>query len=163
MGAGATAGAREPDFFAGIDTTIPGLFKALGRPEPAEAAALLQPIDAAVQEAMRTFNGRDPSAIVPVLARGLAAARVAATKLPGEPDAAFVLERKVEQFQMAINTALGLDLTAVAQPANVPEPTGPWRRVRAAAGDGRGRARPDVRGARLDEQPRQRRASRPTP
>jgi len=125
LGIGSTAGAREPDFFAGIDTTIPGLFKALGRPEPAEAAALLQPIDAAVQEAMRTFNGRDPSAIVPVLARGLAAARVAATKLQGEPDAALVLERKVEQFQMAINTALGLDPTAVAQPANVPEPTGP--------------------------------------
>ena len=84
MGSGATAGAKEPDFFAGIDTSIPGLFKALGRPEPAGAAALLQPIDAAVQEAMRTFDGRDPSAIVPVLARGLAAARVAAAKLQAD-------------------------------------------------------------------------------
>ena len=43
------------------------------RPEPAGAAALLQPIAAAVEEAMRTFDGRDPSAIVPALARGLAA------------------------------------------------------------------------------------------
>src|SRR5690606_8100422 len=40
------------------------------------------------------------------------------------PDAALVLERKVEQFQHAINTALGLDLTAVAQPDGLPEPTG---------------------------------------
>jgi LmbE family N-acetylglucosaminyl deacetylase len=131
MGAGTTAGAKEPDFFAGIDTTIPGLFKALGRFEPAEAAALLQPIDAAVQEAMRGFDGRDPSAIVPVLARGLAAARVAAEKLRADPDAALILDRKVEQFQMAISTALGLDLTAVAQPvgvrpsSNVPSPFAP--------------------------------------
>ena len=74
--------------------SIPGLFKALGRPEPAGAAALLQPIDAAVQEAMRTFDGRDPSAIVPVLARGLAAARVAAAKLQADADAALILDRK---------------------------------------------------------------------
>jgi LmbE family N-acetylglucosaminyl deacetylase len=68
IGAGAIAGAKEPDFFAGIDTTLPGLFKALGRPEPAEAAAVLAPIHAAVQEAISRFDGRDPSAIVPVLA-----------------------------------------------------------------------------------------------
>ena len=87
VAAGSTAVGKQPDFFSGIDTTIPGLFKALGRPAPAEAPALLQPIHDAVQEAMRSFNGRDPSAIVPVLARGLAAARVAATKLQADPDA----------------------------------------------------------------------------
>jgi LmbE family N-acetylglucosaminyl deacetylase len=125
MGAGSTPGTKEDGFFAGIDTSIPGLFKALDRPEPEGAAALLQPIDAAVQEALRTFNGRDPSAIVPVLARGLAAARLATEKLQTDPDAALILRRKVDQFQMAINTALGLDLTAVAQPTGVPEPTGP--------------------------------------
>lgn len=125
MDPGVSAGAREADFFAGVDTSIPGLFKALGRPEPPEAAALLRPIEAAVQEALRTFNGRDPSAIVPALARGLAAARVAVEALQSDPDAALVLRRKVEQFQLAINTALGLDLTAVAQPAGVPGPTGP--------------------------------------
>lgn len=125
VGPGAPAGGKEPDFFAGIDTTLPALFRMLGRTEPGEAAALLQPIDAAVQEAMRTFNGRDPSAVVPALARGLAAARIASERLVSDPDAALILARKVDQFQVAINTALGLDLTAVAQPANVPEPTGP--------------------------------------
>lgn len=119
------AGAREDGFFTGLDTTIPGLFRALGRPAPAEAAALLAPIDAAVQDATRQFSGRDPSAIVPALARGLAAARVAAERLRGEPDAALILDRKVEQFQHAINTALGLELTAVAQPAGRSVPTGP--------------------------------------
>lgn len=120
------AGAKEDGFLAGIDTTIPGLFRALGQTEPAGAAALLEPIDAAVQQATRDFSGRDPSAIVPTLARGLAAARIAAEKLQGQPDAALILQRKVEQFQHAINTALGLDLTAVAQPAGVADPTGPF-------------------------------------
>jgi LmbE family N-acetylglucosaminyl deacetylase len=123
---GPDAGVKEPDFFAGIDTSILGLFTALGRVEPPGAASLLQPIDEVVREALRTFNGRDPSAVVPILARGLAAARVAAQKLGAEADAALVLERKVEQFQMAINTALGLDLTAVAQPEGVrPSSTAP--------------------------------------
>lgn len=124
-GPGAPAGGKEPDFFAGLDTSLPALFTMLGRPEPAGAAALLQPIDAAVQEAMRRFNGRDPSAVVAALARGLAAARIAAEGLVSDPDAALILARKVDQFQVAINTALGLDLTAVAQPANLPDPTGP--------------------------------------
>ena len=92
---------------------------------PPRPAALLQPIDAAVQEAMRTFDGRDPSAIVPILARGLAAARSASDTLVSDPDAALILARKVDQFQIAINTALGLDLAAIAQPADPPEPTGP--------------------------------------
>ena len=124
-GPGAPASGKEPDFFAGIDCSLPGLFNALGRPEPSEARGLLQPIDAAVQEAMRTFDGRDPSAIVPILARGLAAARSASDKLVSDPDASLILARKVDQFQIAINTALGLDLAAIAQPADLPEPTGP--------------------------------------
>ncbi len=125
MDPGAAGAAKEDSFLAGLDTTIPGLFRALGRPEPAGAAALLAPVDAAVQQAMRDFSGRTPSAIVPTLAKGLVSARVAAETLKSEPDAALVLERKVQQFQMAINTALGLDLTAIAQPAGVPDPTGP--------------------------------------
>ena len=125
MDPGGKTGLKEPDFFAGMDTSVPALFKALGRQEPSEAAALLQPIEAAVQEAIRIFNGRDPSAIVPALARGLEAARRASDKLVSDPDVALMLGRKVDQFQAAINTALGLDLTAVAQPADVPESTGP--------------------------------------
>jgi LmbE family N-acetylglucosaminyl deacetylase len=125
VGTGSMPGAKEPDFFAGIDTSIPALFRALGLAEPPGAAALLQPIDAAVQEAMRTFDGRDPSGIVPVLARGLAAARVANQELAAAAEVALILQRKVEQFQMAINTALGVDLTAVAQPPGVAEPSGP--------------------------------------
>lgn len=125
VGPGAPASGKEDDFFAGIDTSLPAVFAMLGRTEPANARGLLEPVDAAVKEAMRTFNGSDPSAIVPILARGLAAARVASDALTSDPDVALILSRKVDQFQTAINTALGLDLTAIAQPANLPEPTGP--------------------------------------
>ena len=37
----------------------------------------------------------------------------------------FVLDDQGAQFQDAINSAMGMELTAVAQPAGVPEPTGP--------------------------------------
>jgi hypothetical protein len=125
MDPGGKTGSKEAGFFESLDTSLPALFEVLGKAEPPEAAALLQSIDAAVQEAMRTFNHRDPSAIVPALTRGLAAARAASEKLVSDPDVALILSRKVDQFQTAINTALGLDLTATAQPANLPEPTGP--------------------------------------
>lgn len=112
----ATADERERDFFDGLDTTVAGIYRALGATEPAGATELLQPIDAAVREAMRTFDPRDPSAIAPTLARGLAAARAAHEGLRASPDVALVLARKADQFQQAISTALGLELTAIAQP-----------------------------------------------
>ncbi len=66
----------------------------------------------------------NPSASVPALVEGLKLTRaaVAATK---DLDARFVLEIKERQFQDAINSAMGMELSAVAQPAGVPEPTGP--------------------------------------
>jgi LmbE family N-acetylglucosaminyl deacetylase len=118
------AAAKERDFFDGIDTTIPGLFRALRRPEPAGAGALLAAIDASVKRAVATFSMADPSATVPALAEGLTATRNAIAALSAEPDAVFVLKIKEAQFQEAINSALGVSFTAVAQPPNVPEPTG---------------------------------------
>src|SRR6185503_3295353 len=42
-----------------------------------------------------------------------------------DPDAVQMLKVKEQQFADAINTALGIDFTAIAQPAGVAEPTGP--------------------------------------
>ena len=61
---------------------------------------------------------------------------------------------KEQQFADAINTALGIDFTAVAQPAGVVEPTGPGRRLRAAADDGAGGPRTIVRRQAAVHQPR---------
>jgi hypothetical protein len=69
---------------------------------------------------------QNPSASVPALARGLAATRTAIEQLRIEPDALFILQLKEQQFMDAINSALGVDLQAIAQPAGVPEPTGPF-------------------------------------
>jgi LmbE family N-acetylglucosaminyl deacetylase len=125
VGPGAAPGLKEPDLFAGIDTSIPGLFEALGRPAPSGAVVLLRAIDEAVTAARDRFDARDPSRVAAVLARGLAAARRALERLTDDPDATLVLERKVEQFQQAIAASLGLEVSAMAQPAGSAEPTGP--------------------------------------
>jgi len=116
---------KEKTFFDGIDTSIPGLFNAIRRPAPPGAGALLAAIDADVQAAIKAFSLQNPSASVPALARGLAETRKAIEQLAGEPDAAFILRVKEQQFADAINTALGLELQAIAQPAGIPDPGGP--------------------------------------
>jgi len=119
------APAKETSFFDGIDTRITGLFAALKHPAPANAAALLGAIEREVDAAVAAFTLPDPSASVPALARGLAATRDAISHLTADADAVHLLRLKEQQFADAINTALGIDFTAVAQPAGVPEPTGP--------------------------------------
>ena len=118
--------AKEDSFFQGIDTSIPGLFKALGRPEPQGASAALAAIEKAVQDAISAYSVADPSATVPALARGLKATREAIQALANEPDAVFVLKVKEQQFADTINTALGVMFQALAVPANTQEPTGPY-------------------------------------
>ncbi|PYR60552.1 MAG: GlcNAc-PI de-N-acetylase [Acidobacteria bacterium] len=125
--------AKEASFFDGIDTTITGLFKGLRKPEPSGARDVLGRIDAAVKEAVAAFKLTDPSAAVPALARGLAATRAAIAQLSSEPDAAFALKVKEQQFDDAINVALGIEFNAVAQPSGLPEPSGPGAAFTAAA------------------------------
>lgn len=82
-----------------------------------------KPIDELVARAMAGFTIHDPSAIVPTLAQGLKLTRDAMTT--NDPDARHVLAIKERQFQDAINSAMGMELTAVAQPVGIPEATGP--------------------------------------
>ena len=121
------AGAKEAGFFDGIDTSMRGVFRTLGETEPAGVGALLAQIDGAVKQAVAAFTMPDPSATVPALAEGLTATRAALAAL-GEaaPEVRFVLQVKERQFQEAINTALAVDLTALAQPAGIADPTGPF-------------------------------------
>ncbi len=96
-------------------------------PAPAGADALLQTIDREVTNAVAAFSLTNPSATVPALARGLKATREALALLGGgEPDATFILKIKERQFEAAITAALGVDFKAMAQPAGVPEATGPF-------------------------------------
>ncbi len=117
---------KETGFFDGIDTSVPGLFAMLGRPAPAGAVEALRRVEAEVAAATAAFTTADPSASVPALARGLAATREALSLAAAEPDAAHLLRIKERQFVDTINSALGLELTAMAQPLDTPEPTGPF-------------------------------------
>jgi LmbE family N-acetylglucosaminyl deacetylase len=125
LAASVDAPAKEKTFFDGVDTSIPGLFRAIRRAAPPASAALLSAIDAEVRAAIAAFSMQNPSASVPALARGLAATRTAIEQLRLEPDAVFILRVKEQQFMDAINTALGVELQAIAQPEGVPELTGP--------------------------------------
>src|SRR5262245_31953472 len=119
------APAKETTFFDGIDTHITGVFAALGHQAPPNAATLLLAIQRDADAAATAFTLQDPSASVPALARGLSATREAIARLSSDADAVYMLRLKERQFADAINTALGIDFTAVAQPAGVAEPTGP--------------------------------------
>ena len=115
---------RESGFFDGIDTTIPGLYKALGKQPAGGLDNALTVIDREVQSAVRSFSMTDPSAAVPALARALAVTRVAAGQPGVDPDVAFTLNVKARQMQDAITAALGIAFTAAAQPAGTSETSG---------------------------------------
>lgn len=107
------SGAKEASVFDGIPTSIEAAVGATGKP-----------IDEIVARAMAEFRMNDPSAIVPALARGLQLTRDAAAASK-DLEARFLLGIKERQFQDAINSGLGMELTAMAQPAGLPEPAGP--------------------------------------
>ena len=117
---------KEASFFDGIDTRLSSVFAMLGRPAPAGAADVLRRIEGEVSAATAAFTMADPSTCVPALTRGLAATREALALAAADPDAVFLLRIKERQFMDAINSALGVELSALAQPAGTREPTGPY-------------------------------------
>ena len=120
------APAKEESFFDGIDATTAGIYQVLRTSPPADAGPLLAAIDRESAAAADAFRFTDPSAAVPALARALAATRAARTALGADADVAFMLDVKQRQIGEAIHAAMGVNLTAVAQPAGTPEATGPF-------------------------------------
>jgi LmbE family N-acetylglucosaminyl deacetylase len=116
----------EKSFFDGIDTTLPGLYRALRKPAPAGADGLLTAIDREIRAALEAFKFSDPSAAGPGLARALAATGAALGPLGADPDVRFILTVKERQIADAMHAALGISLTATAQPAGTPEAAGPF-------------------------------------
>ena len=120
------APAKETSFFDGIDTTIPGLYRALKKTPPAGADGLLSAIDREVKAAVQAFKWTDPSASAPALARALSATRAATKQLGADPDVAHLLVLKEQQIEDAMHACLGISLTAIAQPAGTQEVAGPF-------------------------------------
>jgi LmbE family N-acetylglucosaminyl deacetylase len=121
-----SAPAKESSIFDGLNTSYSGLFSTLGRRSPEGVADQLARVDGAFGRAAADFTFTDPSRAVPGLAAALQFIREAIAKSAGEDEAMFVLRIKERQTQDAITACLGLELTATAQPAGVPEPTGPF-------------------------------------
>jgi LmbE family N-acetylglucosaminyl deacetylase len=111
---------KENSIFDGIDTTYAGLFKTLGRAAPTGVESALTGIDAAVARAIATFKFTDPASAVPALAEGLTLTRDVMDKSAAEPDVLHVLRIKERQFQDAITAALGVELSAFADPSSKP-------------------------------------------
>lgn len=109
----AGTGAREESIFDGLPRNIEEAVGSAGKP-----------IDDAVARAFAAFRINDPSASVPALVQGLKATREAIGAVV-DPQSRHLLRIKEQQFQDAINSAMGMELTAIAQPAGLPEPTGP--------------------------------------
>ena len=107
---------REQSFFDGIDTTIPGLYRALGHTPPPVVARALAAVDASVKDAIAAFTLTDPSATVPALATALAAVTTAIAQENEHLDVKAALVVKKRQIAEAIHAALGVSLTGMAQP-----------------------------------------------
>lgn len=121
-----TAPDKETSFFDGIDTTIPGMYRAISKTAPAGAEELLGAIDREIKAAVQAFTMTEPSASAPSLAKALAATRAASKQLAGDADVAFMLQVKERQIAEAIESALAIDFTAIAQPSGTQEVQGPF-------------------------------------
>ncbi|MGH9441315.1 MAG: PIG-L family deacetylase [Thermoanaerobaculia bacterium] len=117
---------RENGFFDGLDETVPGIAKRLGKAgEP--LAADLDLLESAAAEALRKFDAIRPEASAEPLARGLKLAREIRRHLdvlPIGPDArseaASLLDRKIVEFQDALNDSLSLTILARVEPEKDP-------------------------------------------
>jgi LmbE family N-acetylglucosaminyl deacetylase len=117
--------AKEQSFFDGLDVSLPGVYRTLGRPAPPGAADGLVAIAREIESAIGAFSLATPAASAPALARALALLRRAITATRDE-DVAVVLRLKERQLTDAIEAVLGISLTAVAQPTGTPEAAGPF-------------------------------------
>lgn len=117
---------KEKSFFDGIDTTIPGIYRALRKTAKAGVDEHLAVLDREVKAARDAFKLTDPSAAVPALTRAASALDSAMTRLGDDLDVRFMLEIKKRQIDDAIHAALGLGLTAIAQPVGTPDATSPF-------------------------------------
>ncbi|MGH9370808.1 MAG: PIG-L family deacetylase, partial [Vicinamibacterales bacterium] len=99
-------------------------YRALRKPAPEGAEALLTTIEREIEAAVKSFAFTDPSAAAPALARALAATRAASKQLGSDADVRFMLDLKEQQIAEALHAALGVSLTAMAQPAGMPDATG---------------------------------------
>ncbi|MCC7126222.1 MAG: PIG-L family deacetylase, partial [Acidobacteria bacterium] len=107
-------GTKETSLFDGIDTSVTALASLAGLPSGSLSAELAA-MQAAAREAADRYDAREPSTIVPLLARGLTATRAARAaartlKAPADAlaDADFLLGFKEQDYIEALALAAGI-------------------------------------------------------
>src|SRR5579883_148665 len=113
----APAGEHEQSFFDGIDISVQGI-GSLASPEPAYLKSGLAELAGIAADAARQFQPDRPQEIAPLLARGLAATRrlLARAERDRLDDVAFELRVKEDQYEHALELALGLSIQAAVAP-----------------------------------------------
>jgi len=116
---------KESSIFDGIDTTILGMAKLAA---PANITADLAAINNSVEAAIKKFDARQPWLVAPDLAAGQKATRALIEKLGGLSIGAmnkgqllFLLGNKENEFNDAMNKALGLAMEVLVDPAKPAE------------------------------------------
>ena len=114
------ASPSQRSIFEGIDVTVTGLGNLVGLPDAALRSEL-GTIDAAAKTALRDYQPRDPTRIVPPLVQGLKAVREARQRLRSieaaprvRADADFFLAFKEQDFAAAILRASGVIIDPLA-------------------------------------------------
>ena len=106
-------GATSPKETSMFDSLPKNIEEAIG--------AAGRPIDEAVAQAFAAFRVNDPSASVPALVQGLKLTRQVMASA-GDPQIRHLMRIKEQQFQDAINAAMGMTLTAIVPVPGAPVP-----------------------------------------
>ena len=119
------AAATEQSVFDGIDTTLTGLAGLTGLPAPTLRSEL-SAINAAVTQALRSYQPLQPATLLPSLADGLRATRAARSALrvltndrDAAADADFLLAQKEEDFSSALLRAAEVAVDPLANAETV--------------------------------------------
>src|SRR5215471_9145919 len=120
---------HEPDFFDGVDTSLPGLAARLGAEE--SKAPFLRPalesLEKHVNEAAKLFSLQNPAASAQPLLLGtfglqrlIPQVKESPLSPPAKADLLVSLESKLSQFQQAANEALGISFEVTVDPPGPP-------------------------------------------
>ena len=134
------AAEKETSFFDGIDVSLAGIAVLAGDEEHAFLTKGLSGINELVDQAMHAYSVNDPSAIAPVLAKGMKATdelidKVKASSLSADAKYNILHELKTKQTQFNDALTLSLGLSLRANVTSEPPPPPPSRGKASPAND----------------------------
>ncbi|QHT69459.1 PIG-L family deacetylase [Rhodocytophaga rosea] len=107
---------QEKDFFEGIDTSLPGIFKLTGETAPKELIDLLSQAENDIKKAIAGFQPAQLSAVIPPLTSALSNLRKAISLSQSQKEALFLMQIKERQVLETIHAASGIEIQAMALP-----------------------------------------------